>query len=65
MTQSAIARRLFLIQSKGITPSEGVENPDNLAHVKQQLKRAQSELSDAQAKVLDDEIPDVVQPPTP
>lgn len=46
-----ISGRLRQIRRLGITPSAGVEDPENLAHVKQQLKRTQAEL--VQARALD------------
>ena len=42
-------------KAAGMKPSDGIEDPNNLAHVKQKLKRAQTELAAAQAKALDAE----------
>ena len=53
IVQSAVARRLEMIRRAGIKPSAGVEDPNNLAHVKQQLKRAQTELAQAREQALD------------
>jgi hypothetical protein len=53
--KTTVSARLTKAHRLGITPSDSVEDPNNLAHVKQQLKRAQTELTAAQAKALDAE----------
>src|SRR4026209_2788768 len=50
-----ISGRLRQIRRLGIRPSKGVEDPDSLAHLKQQLKRAQTELAQARENELNHE----------
>lgn len=55
LTQQAMSARARKIRRLKIEPSRGIEDPNNLAHVKQQLKRAQHELVALQEKALDEE----------
>ena len=50
-----VSQRLKKIEHLKIVPAKSMEDPNNIAHVKQQLKRAQTELTAAKAKALDAE----------
>lgn len=49
------ADRYYRAKQMGLKPSAGIEDPNNLAHVRQQLKRVQTELAAAKEKALDEE----------
>ena len=52
IAQATVGQRLTRAKQLGIAPNSNTEDPNNLAHVKQQLKRAQTELAQARERDL-------------
>ena len=55
IVQATVNQRMVKARRLGLKPDASTEDPNNIAHVKQQLKRVQTELAAAQSKALDEE----------